>query len=101
MKARGSCTILRVHSIFRIDNTSLLVLQFTVDQTDFWMRSPLLYPTWSEFFSVLELISMTKANIQITINNIELHYSTLAPYYHIWSRKPAKYETVIHCSVPV
>ena len=28
-------------------------------------------------------------------------YSTIASFYHIWSRERAKYETVIHCSVPV
>ena len=30
-----------------------------------------------------------------------LYYSTIASFYHIWSRERAKYETVIHCSVPV
>ena len=30
-----------------------------------------------------------------------IHYSTIASFYHIWSRERAKYETVIHCSVPV
>ena len=29
------------------------------------------------------------------------YYSTIASFYHIWSRERAKYETVIHCSVPV
>ena len=31
----------------------------------------------------------------------ENYYSTIASFYHIWSRERAKYETVIHCSVPV
>ena len=30
-----------------------------------------------------------------------IYYSTIASFYHIWSRERAKYETVIHCSVPV
>ena len=30
-----------------------------------------------------------------------VYYSTIASFYHIWSRERAKYETVIHCSVPV
>ena len=29
------------------------------------------------------------------------YYSTIASFYHIWSRELAKYETVIHYSVPV
>ena len=29
------------------------------------------------------------------------YYSTMMSFYHIWSRERAKYETVIHCSVPV
>ena len=29
------------------------------------------------------------------------YYSTVMSFYHIWSRERAKYETVIHCSVPV
>ena len=36
----------------------------------------------------------------IKCNNFD-YYSTIAPFYHIWSRERAKYETVIHCSVPV
>ena len=32
---------------------------------------------------------------------IFFYYSTIASFYHIWSRERAKYETVIHCSVPV
>ena len=30
-----------------------------------------------------------------------IYYSTMMSFYHIWSRERAKYETVIHCSVPV
>ena len=33
--------------------------------------------------------------------NIHHYYSTIAPFYHICSRESAKYETVIHCRVPV
>ena len=33
--------------------------------------------------------------------NTAHYYSTIASFYHIWSRERAKYETVIHCSVPV
>ena len=33
--------------------------------------------------------------------DIYIYYSTIASFYHIWSRERAKYETVIHCSVPV
>ena len=29
------------------------------------------------------------------------YYSTIASFYHIWSRERAQYGTVIHCSVPV
>ena len=29
------------------------------------------------------------------------YYSTIASFYHIWSRERAQYETVIHCSVPI
>ena len=32
---------------------------------------------------------------------IVIYYSTMMSFYHIWSRERAKYETVIHCSVPV
>ena len=32
---------------------------------------------------------------------ITYYYSTIASFYHIWSRERAKYETVIHGSVPV
>ena len=35
------------------------------------------------------------------IDNNLYYYSTIASFYHIWSRERAKYETVIHCSVPV
>ena len=35
------------------------------------------------------------------VSNTSHYYSTIAPFYHIWSRERAKYETVIHCSVPV
>ena len=31
----------------------------------------------------------------------DIYYSTIASFYHIWLRERAKYETVIHCSVPV
>ena len=37
----------------------------------------------------------------ITVIIILFYYSTIASFYHIWSRERAKYETVIHCSVPV
>ena len=30
---------------------------------------------------------------------MQLYYSTITPFYHIWSSERAKYETVIHCSV--
>jgi len=33
--------------------------------------------------------------------NMGIYYSTIASFYHIWSRERAKYETVIHFSVPV
>ena len=49
---------------------------------------------------------MTKMNkllintvLEKTINNY--YYSTMMSFYHIWSRERAKYETVIHSSVPV
>ena len=29
------------------------------------------------------------------------YYFTIAPFYHIWLKKRAKYEPVMHCSVPV
>ena len=35
------------------------------------------------------------------LRGIVVYYSTIASFYHIWSRERAKYETVIHCSVPV
>ena len=44
-------------------------------------------------------ISTTLTNTEITNNYY--YYSTIASFYHIWSRERAKYETVIHCSVPV
>ena len=28
--------------------------------------------------------------------NNSIYYSTIAPFYHIWSRERPKYETVIH-----
>ena len=30
---------------------------------------------------------------------MQIYYSTITPFYHIWSSERAKYETVIHCSV--
>ena len=30
---------------------------------------------------------------------MQIYYSTITSFYHIWSRERAKYETVIHCSV--
>ena len=30
-----------------------------------------------------------------------LYYSTITPFYHIWSREHAKYEKVIYCGAPV
>ena len=35
------------------------------------------------------------------VNDIKYYYSTIASFYHIWSIERAKYETVIHFSVPV
>ena len=34
-------------------------------------------------------------------NNNNHYYSTITPFNHIWSKERAKYDTVIHCSVPV
>ena len=34
-------------------------------------------------------------------NNNKLYYSTVASFYHIWSRERAKYEPIMLCSVPV
>ena len=42
------------------------------------------------------LVLFVKNNSIITI----VYYSTMMSFYHIWSRERAKYETVIHCSVP-
>ena len=39
-----------------------------------------------------------KSHLEIVYK--EIYYSTITPFYHIWSREGAKYETVIHCSVP-
>ena len=33
--------------------------------------------------------------------NMAIYYSTIASFYHILSRERAKYETVVHFSVPV
>ena len=48
------------------------------------------------FFSVA-------ANYHVDISHAlsPFYYSTMMSFYHIWSREHAKYETVIHCSVPV
>ena len=37
----------------------------------------------------------------LTLYGKMTYYSTIASFYHIWSREREKYETVIHCNVPV
>ena len=39
--------------------------------------------------------------VTVFVKNTVVYYSTIASFYHIWSRERAKHETVIHCSVPV
>ena len=43
----------------------------------------------------------TKFTVRCAKYDTLYYYSTIASFYHIWSRERAKYETVIHCSVPV
>ena len=65
---------------------------------------------WKFFQSAeqLLLLGWKKAHTQLLSlilfkdpRNKSFYYSTIASFYHIWSRERAKYETVIHCSVPV
>ena len=38
-------------------------------------------------------------NIPLVSKITPFYYSTITPFYHMWSRERAKYETVLHCSV--
>ena len=51
----------------------------------------------------ITLLTMTFFLVGLVIRyvNNNYYYSTIASFHHIWSRERAKYETVIHCSVPV
>ena len=50
----------------------------------------------------LNLTLLWKLNLHYQDSNDKyIYYSTIASFYHIWSRERAKYETVIHCSVLV
>ena len=45
--------------------------------------------------------ALNRVCVSIKFYNNFHYYSTIASFYHIWSRERAKYDTVIHCSVPV
>jgi len=50
---------------------------------------------------LLDIVSNHLPTVHCYADDTQFYYSTIASFYHIWSRERAKYETVIHCSVPV
>ena len=52
-------------------------------------------------FNLFDILSSYFKIIVQLLSICNIYYSTMMSFHHIWSRERAKYETVIHCSVPV
>ena len=62
-------------------------------------HTPTLFgPQWLAM--IVYYVFMTGQHCWVVLNTT-IYYSTMMSFYHIWSRERAKYETIIHCSVPV